>query len=895
VRPTQRPRLAWVRAPGAILLAVGVGVIVWGNLNGGWWKYSEDRVELAGLVIAALGFLVYLWARRATLQRLHIGDSELRMLTSQLPANVWATDTELRLTSVFGTLIARLENPAARVPGRTLYDIFETRDPSHPAIAAHLRALRGESATYERVAGEVILEGRVEPLRDDQGRVIGCVGTSMDVSTWRWAERQVRRYGALVQSSSDAIVSTDLDGTIESWNPAAERLYGYTEAEAIGKPIALIAPPGGESEVARNTVALRQGAAQGPYETQRIRRDGGVIHVSVTVSPIRDASGRVAGMSGIVRDITERKRIEMALRESEERFRVALRGSAIFVGTMDRELRYTWVYNTRHGFRSEDVLGKRPDELIEVDEVNGMMELLREVLSSGAGRRREVSGRTRGERWFYDQIVEPLRDERGEVIGLTLAAMDITERKRAEEEAARLASFPQMSPMSIVEVDAAGKISFMNPAAERLFPELRAVSPDHPFVAGAWTLIGEAQGEGEVFRTREIRVAQTWYAQDIHALPDHSRLRIYASDVTERKRAEDTLRRSEAMFRLLAENATDIISRHAPDGTLLYVSPACRKLLGYDAQELVGCSPLDFIHPDDAIAATPPSEALHQPTSYSVTFRFRRKDGTYAWLESLGHAEWDQRTGAVTEIHAASRDITDRMLVEEQLRRQGEELRALARHLESVREEEHTRMARDIHDELGQSLTALRLDLSWLGKKLPEAGAAVQRRIGAMVALTEGTIEAGRRIVAELRPPILDDLGVVPAVEWYVDHFAKRAGLRYELDLGSSALAADKDVAVIVYRIVQEALTNVARHAQAKHVTVRLGEQDGALTLEIHDDGRGICEDAIASPRSLGIVGMRERAGARGGSLTVARAPGGGTTVHLTFPVERRREQRENL
>jgi PAS domain S-box-containing protein len=417
-----------------------------------WVATAAQRVyPLAFVSGAAAALLVLVWGwldlRRdaAAAERLRESEARLDLLMHQAPANVWTTDMELRLTSVFGALIADLENPQARVPGCTLYDLFQTRDESHPAIAAHLRALRGESATYERMVGDRCLEGAVEPLHDNQGRLIGCVGTAMDVSSWRWAESEVRRYGALVQSSEDAIISTDLAGTIETWNPAAERLYGFTAAEAIGRPMTIVAPPGGASEIERNILALRQGAAVGPYDTQRLCRDGRMIDVSVTVSPIRDERGHVLGASGIVRDITERKRTEEALHRSEE------------------------------------------------------------------------------------------------------------------------------------------------------------------------------------------------------------------------------------MFRLLAENATDIVSRHAPDGTFLYVSHACRRLLGYEPEELVGRSAHEFMHPDDAAAVRLPRDPVAR---YSATFRYRRKDGTYAWFESLGRAVPEETTGAVTEFHAVSRDVTERRRAEEAVRPRTERRRA---------------------------------------------------------------------------------------------------------------------------------------------------------------------------------------------------------------------------
>ena len=897
--------IAKARAPGAALITTGLALLVGVQFTGGQWGLTENQIELAGVVLATAGWLAYLGARRVTLRQLKLDESELRLLATQAPADVWTTDLDLRITSAFGALLARLENPPARIPGRTLYEVFDTRDDTHPAIAAHLRALRGESASYERNAGDLVVEGRVEPLRDRKGRIVGCVGMVVDVSTWRWAESQVRRLAALVQSSEDAIVSTDLNGAVETWNSAAERLYGYSAAEMLGRPISVLEPEERAGEAAAMRERLIRGESPPAYDTIRLRQDGTAIEISTHLSPIRDELGKLVGVSAVIRDITERRAAERQVRLLAD----ALANASDMISVTDADNRFVYVneaFLRAYGYVREEVLGQTPALLRPSDDVR--LEILAATMQGGwTGDL--VNRRKDGTEFPVSLSTTVIRDSEGRILGLLGVARDITERKRAEEMRERLAAIVESSDDAIVSTDTARVIRTWNAGAERLYGYTAAEAIGKNI--DTLVLAPGAQAEVDAVAERLARGAAVVRYEGSRVRKDGSLVNVAAAasevrdasgaltgysaivrDVTERRRAEQALRQSEASFRLLTENATDIISRHAPDGTFLYVSPACRKLLGYDAEELVGRSLFEFIHPHDATVTTPLGEAFDLPKSYSVTFRFRRKDGTYGWFESFGHTEHDQTTGAVTEIHATSRDVTDRMLMEQQLRRRGEELRALARHLDSVREEEHTRIAREIHDQLGQALTALRIDLSWLARKLPEASTAVRQRMGAMIALADDTIEAGRNIVAELRPPILDDLGLAPSLEWYVHRFAKRAGLRCEWDPGPAELFVDREVAVIAFRIVQEALTNVARHAQAKHVAVRLGEQDGALTVEIRDDGRGISDDAANSQRSLGIVGMRERALVRGGSLEVRRLPGGGTSVRLAILMKPPREPR---
>jgi PAS domain S-box-containing protein len=230
------------------------------------------------------------------------------------------------------------------------------------------------------------------------------------------------------------------------------------------------------------------------------------------------------------------------------------------------------------------------------------------------------------------------------------------------------------------------------------------------------------------------------------------------------------------------------------------------------------------------------------------------------------------------------RDVTLRRKALDALEAQQLELRRLSAQVLEAREEEKTRIARELHDELGQLLTALKLDLAWLRERLP-AGEAAQRA-EQMGRVLDQTVASTRRISADLRPLMLDDLGLAEAAQWLVGDFSGRSGVQCEVRLpGEGALAdLDKSVATTLYRALQESLTNIARHAGARQAWVSMSADNGEIHIEVEDDGRGIEPADLAKARSLGLKGMRERVLYLGGSIEVARAPRGGTRVRVRVP-----------
>jgi signal transduction histidine kinase len=203
-----------------------------------------------------------------------------------------------------------------------------------------------------------------------------------------------------------------------------------------------------------------------------------------------------------------------------------------------------------------------------------------------------------------------------------------------------------------------------------------------------------------------------------------------------------------------------------------------------------------------------------------------------------------------------------------------------------VREQERTNIAREIHDDLGQTLTALKMDISWLRKKLPKDQETLLEKTKAMTKLTDMTIKTVKRISTELRPGLLDDLGLVAAIEWQAEEFKNRTGITYKLTIDPEEIILDPDRSTTIFRIFQETLTNIARHAKATRVTISLKKKDDKVELRVRDNGKGITEKQISHPKSFGLMGIRERVHPWEGQVKISGIPGKGTTVVVRIPIE---------
>ena len=446
-------------------------------------------------------------------------------------------------------------------------------------------------------------------------------------------------------------------------------------------------------------------------------------------------------------------------------------------------------------------------------------------------------------------------------------------------------------------------------------------------IPGQWLAAlrsGKARNLGEI-SYGDKRIRQGIYSVRVFPLSSNF-LGVAFEDVTDRKIAERTLQESEERYRLLVQGVQEYaIFQLDPTGHVVSWNAGAERLKGYTAEEIIGKHFSIFYPSEDQLDEKPQhilARATQQGQSEDEGWRIR-KDASRFWASVvvtalrdsagtlLGFAKLtrdttktrekeqaltkakellelriEQRTAVLTRVNQELRtEIAERERAEEQLRTSLDQLRALAARLQSVREEERTSIAREIHDELGQGCTAIKMDLALIGRRLTKRQTKLRAKVDSAMQLADDMIGTLRKIASQLRPRTLDDLGLSAALEAQAQEFESRTGILCSVTLPQEPLVLDADISTAVFRIFQESLTNVARHAHATRVEARLERQNNRITFQVSDNGEGFDPEKAKANKSLGLVGMQERAFLLNGDLKIAGVPGAGTTMTLTIPL----------
>lgn len=372
-------------------------------------------------------------------------------------------------------------------------------------------------------------------------------------------------------------------------------------------------------------------------------------------------------------------------------------------------------------------------------------------------------------------------------------------------------------------------------------------------------------------------------------------------DITDHKQTEEALRNQDSRLAQIFRNVR--VALYEAE----LVEPFCRIWVSDNIESLSGFPPRRFIedskywasrlHPDDRDRVFDAFATLVDRGSLSCEYRWQCADGTYRWFLDQAVRQHNAN-GPAPVILGTWQDMTEGREAHDQLQQSLKQLRMLSRHLEVVKEEEQTRLAREIHDEMGVLMTGLKLDLAQMrdllgGADLRTTAASLQSKIASMDETLDQTITVVQRIAADLRPSVLDDLGLVAAIEWQAKAFRSRTGICCDVIIETDDPLIDSERATALFRICQEALTNVARHAHATCVTIRLGETLDQVLLEIEDDGEGVPTEKLTDRMSIGLLGMRERAELLEGEVHITGRPGNGTIITVRMPATHAQREME--
>ncbi|MFZ5580563.1 MAG: PAS domain S-box protein [Pseudomonadota bacterium] len=692
-------------------------------------------------------------------------------------------------------------------------------------------------------------------------------------------------------------------------NAEACRALGYEREELLNMRLPDIDPNLSPEQLTANWNTLR-GAGMLTLESEHCRKDGSRFPVEIHSSYFE--FGGQAYILTLVRDISERKALESTLIAREQEFRTLAENLPDIIIRYDRHGRKIYVnagLPRLTGRPAQELIGETPTQtgVPSEDFMQGYETYLRDTLATGAPHEFEltVSEKDQPERVFNVRFLAE-RDENGEITGALALARDITEQKRMEDRlASREREFRTLAenlPDNVVRYDLQCRKIYVNSAMSRMTGRpAEELIGEPPFTSNRYVNDSmvryqaalEAALTSGLPQEIEFEIRNDPDGKIVHNIrfiaerDEHGAITgalAIGRDVTEQKRMEEALASREREFRTLAENLPDNVIRYNPEGRATYVNPNLLRITGTPAEALLGKTPLEFRDdpetqryqaalervllggiPERIEITLPPSPAGETRT-HQVSFVAERREN-----------------GEIRGAIAIGRDITPLKETERRLAESHAQLRELIAQRETAREEERKRVAREIHDELGQNLTALKLGLNSLKFSFDTKQPILAERLGQLGQLTERSIQVVRDIATSLRPAALD-MGIGPALEWLAEEFQRHTGIPCALDLNPPALSEQSDAcAMALFRLTQEALTNTARYAEACQVWITLTHGDGRCMLELRDDGKGFSPAAVGK-QSFGLVGMRERVHGLGGQLAIESAPGRGVRIQAIIP-----------
>lgn len=763
-------------------------------------------------------------------------EARLRAVITSAPMILWAVDCQGIITLSEGQGLSLLGLASGEAVGRPISDFIQEGSPAYEYLR---QALSGQEVVADVSFGDHTFETHYRPVRNEQGEVTGIISTATDVTARVRAEQQLRKsethYRQQVDNVKDyTIITLDPQGNVTSWNTGAEVINGYTADEILGRHFSCLYPPEAIAENVPQRV-LAQAAAEGRAEDEgwRVRKDGSRYWASALLAAQRSDTGELIGFSKVVRDFTRRRESEQALRRQK-----------------------------------------------------AFVELLQDVA--------EAANEAAGIEDAMSYALNRICDYTGWKIGHALVLADARQENN-------------QSPVNLWHITDPQRFESFRQASEAIgFVKGKGIL-GMVFASGSPIWIPDITQNTKVLRIQEakengIKLGVAFpilvgrnvsgaleFFDDTEKEPDAQFIEVMAhigtqlGRVVERKQGEDALRQSQTRFRTIFRGAPLGIELVDLDGRLLEYNPAVREMLGYpEGSEIESKRPAGAKDPLNVVASVP-AIINELKTGWRDFYRlerpFLRRDGSLIWGR-LSVSMVQDDIGQPKYLVGMLEDISESKQMEA-------DLAELRRRLMEGREAERLHLAQELHDGPVQDLYGLTFQLKAFRQELPvgvEAQAPQEMQEG-----LQQVIRTLRSICGELRPPTLAPFGLEKAIRSHAEEFQEEnPGLAVHLDLTPDGQALPEQVRLALFRIYQQALTNIIRHAEAKNVQVRFALNEERVTLEVQDDGVGVMLPPrwieLARQGHLGLVGASERAESVGGWLEVDSQPGKGMTLRVTVP-----------
>lgn len=904
-----------------------------------------------------------------------LAQASLRLIEGQLAEvlknsteMVFMKDSEGRYLLVNHAFERQFGLNAGQVLGKTDRDIFPASQAD--LFQAHDQEVMqsGMLMEFEEVAryadGEHISIVIKFPLRNAEGSIYAICGIVTDITERKQAEQKLaylnvtleqqvaqrtreleasrQQLQAILDGTSDAVFIKDTQGRYLLLNEATARFVGRREGEVIGRDDRFLFSPTDAQAVMEADRKVMTGGETMTYEDVATTADGVQRTFLSTKGPLFDGQGCVTGLFGIARDITERKRAEQALRESEERFRNVFEhaGTGIAITDLDgRFLRGNPAYCALLGYTEAELREMRFTQVVHPADLGANLVEVNRLCAQEVPSF-EIENRFRhkdGHDVWVHKFVSQLRDDSGQPTAMFTLVTDITERRRMHDvleqrvaertEALRISEAFNKEVLDslsahVVVLDATGIIVAVNRVWEEAVlandpSGLAQVSVGANYVnvceraantsseaKRIWQGLRDVlEGRTKVFETEYPCVwpgHQLWFSMRVTPLRDRGGCVIVHDNITERKRSEEALRDTHVLLHNIINAIPDLIFVKDHALRTVLCNTACAQAQGKSPGELIGHTDIDNgwdpelvrgnvekgirgFEQDDRDALS--GQVVHNPHDpANVNGEVRIFDTVKVPLRDA--------TGRITGVLGVARDATERKQVEDALRDSYQRLQVLSREVQVAKEQERSRLARELHDEFGQVLSGLKFDLigiaSAFGKKRAGSVDVVRTRVMRALEMVDRLFGSLRGMVSALRPALLDELGLIAALESLAADIQERFGLRCDVvaDRVTVMACCGIEVESAIYRMTQELLNNVVRHAKATTVRVTICGIGGWVRLTVGDDGQGFDTRHVRKPNQFGLRGIRERAELLGGQVTIDSKLRVGTVVTIQVPLE---------